>query len=71
MSEFGNKTLRGIDLDRLRDARSLTPWERVERNRRAAESVVLLREAGRRMRAASGGEGLEGADVEVEGGREA
>ena len=48
--DFGNKTPRGIDLDRLRYARSLTPEERLERNRRAAESVILLREAGRRRR---------------------
>jgi hypothetical protein len=48
--DFGNKTPRGIDLDRLRHARSLTPEERLERNRRAAESVILLRVAGRRMR---------------------
>ncbi len=49
--DFGNKSPRGIDLDRLRYARSLTPEERLERNRRAAESVILLRDAGRRMRA--------------------
>ena len=48
--DFGDKTRRGIDRDRLRYARSLTPWERLERNRRAAEGVILLREAGRRMR---------------------
>ena len=51
---FGNQTPRGIDLDRLRYARSLTPEQRLERNRRAAESVILLREAGRRMREAKG-----------------
>jgi hypothetical protein len=48
---FGERTRRGIDLARLAYARSLTPIERLERNRRAAESVILLREAGRRMRA--------------------
>lgn len=54
--DFGNKTPRGIDLDRLRYVRSLTPEERLERNRRAAESVILLREAGRRMRESQEGE---------------
>ncbi len=48
---FGEKTPRGIDLARLRYARSLTPYERLERNRRAAASVILMREAGRKMRA--------------------
>lgn len=48
--DFGDKTPRGIDRNRLRYAWSLTPEERLERNRRAAESVILLREAGRTMR---------------------
>lgn len=49
---FGEKTPRGIDLARLRYARTLTPFERLERNRRAAASVILMREAGRKMRMA-------------------
>jgi hypothetical protein len=40
----------GIDLERLRRNRALTPKERLEQHRRACESVLALREAAQAAR---------------------
>lgn len=38
----------GINLERLRENLALTPEEKLERHRKACESVIALREAARR-----------------------
>lgn len=38
----------GINLERLRQNLALTPEEKLERHRRACESVIALREAAKR-----------------------
>lgn len=47
LPEWREAAALGVDLHLLEASLRMTPWERVEANRSAAEFAMILREAGR------------------------